>query len=250
MTAQENFAGKSVLVTGATRGIGREIVTAFLKAGAQVAVNGTTEQSVARALAERGPDEPLVAAPGDIGTVDGCRQTVEAAFEAFGKIDVLVNNAGINRDAPFLEIREEDWDSVMNVNLKGPFLLTQLVGRRMLETGGGSIVNVDAVTGVQARKNAANFCCSKAGLLMLTKCAALELAPTVPVNAIGLGFVRSELVAEVFNPDQLAGVIEETPLKRMAEIPEVADLVFYLASDRASFMTGQTIVFDGGRIMR
>jgi NAD(P)-dependent dehydrogenase (short-subunit alcohol dehydrogenase family) len=244
------FEGKRVLVTGGTRGVGRSIVEEFLKAGARVAVNGASEASVDDALAQIGGAGSAVAAPGDLGTVEGCRHTVEATLDALGGIDTLVNNAGINRDSPLLEMGEEDWDQVLNVNLKGPMLLTQLAGKAMLGGAGGQIINISAVTGVRARANAVNYCCSKAGLLMLTKCAALELGPKVRVNAIALGFVHSRLAEEIYSDEQLADIVAETPVRRMAEPREVADLVLFLASEKSAFVTGQTIIQDGGRIMR
>ncbi|MDJ0949997.1 MAG: SDR family NAD(P)-dependent oxidoreductase [Alphaproteobacteria bacterium] len=246
------FEGRRVLVTGGTRGIGRTIVAAFLKSGAHVAVNGQSAESVESALAGLAASEKdhIVAAPGDVGTMDGCRAAVEAAVDGLGGLDVLVNNAGINRDGPFLEMTEADWDRVLDVNLKGPMLLTQLAAPAMRRGAGGRVVNVSAVTGIQARRNAVNYCVSKAGLLMLTKCAALELAPDILVNAIGLGFVRSALVEEHFSADQLATIVDETPVRRMGEFEEVADLVLFLASETTAFMTGQTVILDGGRIMR
>ena len=244
------FEGKRVLVTGGTRGVGRAIAEEFLKVGARVAINGTSSASVDKALAKLGGAGNVVPAPGDLGTLEGCRRTVDATLDGLGGIDVLVNNAGVNRDGPLLDMSEDDWDQVLNVNLKGPLLLTQLAGKAMLEDAGGQIVNIAAVTGVQARANAVNYCCSKAGLLMLTKCAALELAPSVRVNAIALGFVHSKLVEEIYSDEQLADIVAETPVRRMAEPREVADLVLFLASERSAFMTGQTIILDGGRIMR
>jgi NAD(P)-dependent dehydrogenase (short-subunit alcohol dehydrogenase family) len=244
------FEGKRALVTGGTRGVGRSIVEEFLKAGARVAINGISGASVDKALAQLAGSGKTVPAPGDLGTAEGCRQTVEATLDGLGGIDVLVNNAGINRDGPLLDMSEDDWDQVLNVNLKGPMLLTQLAGKAMLEDAGGQIVNISAVTGVRARANAVNYCCSKAGLLMLTKCAALELAPSVRVNAIALGFVHSKLAEEIYSDEQLADIVAETPVRRMAEPREVADLVLFLASEKSAFMTGQTIIQDGGRIMR
>ena len=244
------FDGKRVLVTGGTRGVGRATVDEFLRAGARIAVNGSSASSVESTLAQLGPSEKLVPAPGDVGTIDGCRQAVAAAVAALGGIDILVNNAGINRDGPLLEMSEEDWDRVLDVNLKGPMLLTQLAAKIMKRDHGGRIINIAAVTAVDARKNAVNYCCSKAGLLMLTKCSALELAPDIQVNAIALGFVRSELAEELYSATQLSAIVDETPVGRMAELREVADLVMFLASEKAAFLTGQTIIFDGGRIMR
>jgi NAD(P)-dependent dehydrogenase (short-subunit alcohol dehydrogenase family) len=244
------FEGTRVLVTGGTRGVGRATVEEFLKAGARVAVNGSSRHSVEAALPDLELAENAVAAPGDIGTFEGCRATVEATVAALGGLDVLVNNAGINRDGPLLEMSEQDWDRVLDVNLKGPMFLTQLAAKAMRQGTGGRIVNIAAVTAVQERKNAVNYCCSKAGLLMLTKCSALELGPEIRANAIALGFVRSELVDQIYNADQLAVIVGETPVRRMAELREAADFVLYLASEKAAFITGQTIVFDGGRIMR
>ncbi|MGF1609190.1 MAG: SDR family NAD(P)-dependent oxidoreductase, partial [Kiloniellales bacterium] len=196
-----DFTGKRVLETGGTRGVGRAIVEAFLAAGARVAVNGTSQQSVDTALAQLASGDAVVAAPGDLGMAAGCRQTMDAALQGLGGLDVLVNNAGINRDGPLLAMSEDEWDSVLAVNLKAPFLLTQQAGQAMLENGGGCIVNIAALTGLEGRKDAVNYCCAKAGLLMLTKCAALELGPTVRVNAVGLGFVESPLVEELYGAE-------------------------------------------------
>lgn len=245
-----DFTDKRVLVTGGTRGVGRAIVEAFLARGARVAVNGTTRQGVEAALAELGAGDAAVAAPGDLGTAAGCHATFEAAVGGLGGLDVLVNNAGINRDGPLLEMSEADWDDVLDVNLKGPFLLTQKAGRTMLGGDGGCVVNIAALTAVEGRADAVNYCCSKAGMLMLTKCAALELGPKVRVNAVGLGFVESPLVEELYGTERMAEIAASTPLARMAAPAEIADLVLFLASDRAAFMTGQTVIFDGGRVMR
>ncbi len=242
--------GQRVLVTGGTRGIGYAIAEDFLKEGARVAVNGASEASTSDAVAQLGGTGEVVAAPGDLGTTEGCRRAMEATLDGLGGIDVLVNNAGINRDSPLLDMAEEDWDDVLNVNLKGPMLLTQLAGKAMLGSGGGQIINISAVTGVRARANAVNYCCSKAGLLMLTKCAAIELGPKVRVNGIALGFVHSKLAEEIYSGEQLADIVAETPARRMAEPREVADLVLFLASRKSDFITGQTIIQDGGRIMR
>lgn len=174
---------------------------------------------------------------------------VDAVMGAWGKIDILINNSGLSMDAPFLDITEESWDRCMDVNLKGPFLLSQAVGRHMVDAGKGRIVNISATTAVQARKGNANYAASKAGLNMLTQCMALELGPEVNVNAVALGFVDSPLVRELFTPEDIAKAESGVPLARMTTYEETSAFVLMLASDTASFVTGQTIAFDGGRIM-
>jgi acetoacetyl-CoA reductase/3-oxoacyl-[acyl-carrier protein] reductase len=175
---------------------------------------------------------------------------VDAAIEAYGFIDILINNAGLSIDGPFLEMKEADWDRVYEVNLKGPFLVSQVVARNMIAGDGGVIVNISATTTTYGRPNAANYCSTKAGLNMLTKCMALELGPSIRVNALGLGFVDSPLVRELYSEDQVAQAIEGTPLKRMTTNEETASFIKLLASKSTSFVTGQTIMFDGGRNMR
>ncbi len=141
---------------------------------------------------------------------------VAATVEAFGGIDILINNAGLSIDDPFLDMTEQDWDRVVAINLKGPFLESQAVARHMKVGGGGVTINISATTTTQGRTNAANYCSSKAGLNMLTKCMALELGPNIRVNGLGLGFVESPLAHELYSEEQLKQVIEGTPLKRMA----------------------------------
>ena len=246
------FSEKTVLITGGSRGVGRHLAVAFSEAGAKVAINYEQNEEGALETVDLAREKggQVLAMKADVSRSDAVDGLVDKVTETFGSVDVLVNNAGINRDSPLLEMSEADWDRVHAVNLKGPFLLTRKVGRAMVSAGSGRIVNISAVTAVDARANAANYCSSKAGLNMLTKCAAIELGPQVQVNAIALGFIRSELVEEVFSAEQLAGVIGETPVGRLGEIADVCELVMFLASNAASFITGQTIILDGGRIMR
>ena len=246
------FSGKTVLVTGAGRGIGRQIALEFAAAGANLCVNyahsAREAQRVVETIEQNGGR--ALACEADIADAAAVAAMVERAMQAFGAIDVLVNNAGLSRGGPFLQISEADWDDVYAVNLKGPFLVSQAVARRMLDGDGGVIVNISATTTILGRANAADYCASKAGLNMLTKCMALELGPQVRVNGIGLGFVDSPLVREVFSAEQLQEVLDTTPLKRMTTMQETAAFVRLLASDAASFVTGQTVMFDGGRVMR
>jgi len=246
------FIGKTVLITGAGRGIGRQIAWDFGSERANVCVNYAHSAEEARSIVSEieNAGGEAISCKADITNSTQVNAMVEATREAFGRIDILVNNAGLSIDGPFLDMAEADWDRVCAVNLKGPFLVSQAVARRMIDGEGGVIINMSATTTTQGRVNAANYCASKAGLNMLTKCMALELGPKVRVNGIGLGFVDSPLVRELYSEEQLTQVIDGTPLRRMTTIEETASFVKLLASKSSSFVTGQTIMFDGGRNMR
>lgn len=246
------FTGKTVLITGAGRGIGRDIARSFGVEGANVCVNYAHSASAAEKVVSeiKTLGGKSIACKADISDFEQVRFMVDAAIEAYGSIDILINNAGLSIDGPFLEMKEADWDRVYEVNLKGPFLVSQAVARNMIAGDGGVIVNISATTTTNGRPNAANYCSTKAGLNMLTKCMALELGPGIRVNGLGLGFVDSPLVRELFSEDQVAQVIEGTPLKRMTTNQETASFIKLLASESTSFVTGQTIMFDGGRNMR
>ena len=246
------FSGKIVLITGAGRGIGRETALRFAEAGARVCVNYAQSAAGAEAVVAEieAAGGSALACRADIGKADEVRAMVDTVMDQWGSIDVLVNNAGLSIDGPFLDMSESDWDRVMEVNLKGPFLVSQAVAQRMLAGNGGVIVNVSACTSTQGRANAANYCSSKAGLNMLTRCMALELGPDIRVNGLGLGFVDSPLVRELYSDEQIAEVGKTTPLGRMTSFRETADFIRLLASDATAFVTGQTIMFDGGRNMQ
>jgi 3-oxoacyl-[acyl-carrier protein] reductase len=246
------FTGKTVLITGAGRGIGRHTARAFAAAGANVCVNyahsvSEAENAVSEIEASGGK---AIACKADISDIEQVKAMVDTTIDAYGSIDILINNAGLSIDGPFLDMKEADWDAVYEVNLKGPFLVSQAVARHMVAGDGGVIVNISATTTIYGRPNAANYCSTKAGLNMLTKCMALELGPGIRVNGLGLGFVESPLAHELYSEDQLTQVIEGTPLKRMTTNEETASFIKLLASDSTAFVTGQTIMFDGGRNMR
>ena len=246
------FAGKTAIVTGASRGIGRAIALDLGGDGARVVVNyARSEPEAARVVEEvRAGGGEAMACQADVARKAEVERMLADTLDAFGGLDLLVNNAGINIDRPFLELSEEDWDQVVDTNLKGAFLCSQAAGRVMDAGRGGCIVNISAVTAVTGRKNAANYCASKAGLDMLTKCVALELAPKVRVNSLAVGFIASPIVEKLYTEAQLADIVEVTPLRRMGAYEEVAAAVRFFASEAAAFVTGQTLIVDGGRVMR
>ena len=246
------FAGRTVLISGAGRSLGRQLALDFGHEGANVVVNySSSEEAAHEVVAEiTAAGGHAIACQADISKRADVNAMVDAAMATHGAIDILINNAGLSLDAPFLEISEEAWDRVMDVNLKGPFLLSQAIGRHMVEAGYGRIINISATSAVHARIGNANYAASKGGLHLLTQSMALELGPNVTVNTVALGFVDSPLVRELFSEEQLKQAENDVPLKRMTTYEETSQFVMMLASDASGFMTGQTIPFDGGRVMR
>ena len=246
------FSKKTVLITGAGRGLGRQLALDFGLEGAKVVVNYSSSEEAAnevvRQIMASGGD--AIACRADIAKRADVVAMVDRAMETYGAIDILINNAGLSLDAPFLDISEEAWDRVMDVNLKGPFLLSRAVGRHMVEAGHGRIINISATSAIHARIGNANYAASKGGLHLLTQSMALELGPNVTANTVALGFVDSPLVRELFTEEQLKQAEDSVPLKRMTSYEETSQFVMMLASDAAGFMTGQTIPYDGGRVMR
>ena len=246
------FAGRTVLISGAGRSLGRQLALDFGHEGANVVVNYSSSEEAAHEVVAEVTEAGghAIACQADISKRADVNAMVDAAMATHGAIDILINNAGLSLDAPFLEISEEAWDRVMDVNLKGPFLLSQAIGRHMVEAGYGRIINISATSAVHARIGNANYAASKGGLHLLTQSMALELGPNVTVNTVALGFVDSPLVRELFSEEQLKQAENDVPLKRMTTYEETSQFVMMLASDASGFMTGQTIPFDGGRVMR
>ncbi len=246
-----DLAGKTVVITGASRGVGEHLASRFAAAGARVVLNyhrhAKPAQAAAAEICRRGGAATALGA--DVSDSKAVKKMLDDTLDAYGTVDILVNNAGINIDKPFLELTETDWARVMDVNLKGAFLCTQTFGRAMFAKGSGKIINISAITGIQGRPNAANYCVSKAGLNMLTKCTALELAPAVQVNGIALGFFDSELVREMWTQAQLDAVAQSTAVGRLGKLEDVARAVLFLSGCGSDFMSGQTIVLDGGKLM-
>ena len=245
----------AALITGSTSGIGLAIAVRLARSGYAVTLSYANDDNRAaaalRLCREADPGAQLVKA--DIGTADGAAALVRLAVEASGRLDVLVNNAARVIDKPALEMTEADWDDVLDVNLKGAFLCSQHAARQMLtQDDGGVIVNIGASTGIRGRRNGVNTCASKAGLMTMTQCLALELAPKVRVNTVIPGLtVTDETTArfDLGNPATRLVREEAIPLGRLGQAEDVADAVMLMLSTEAGFITGQRLIVDGGQNM-
>ncbi len=245
-----DFTDKRVLVTGGTRGIGRAAVEAFIGAGARVAVNGASDASVARALGELAAGESAIAAPGDVAVVADCARIVEAAVEGLGGLDVLVNSAGVFKQAPIAESDEALWDSTIDINVKGTYFCNR-AARPALEAAQGAIVNLASQAGLEGYAGITVYCASKGAVVNLTRAMALELAPAVRVNCLCPGIIDTDMARVGFAAEGQAttDLVDEAdgyPLKRIGTATEVATAILYLASPDAGFITGAALAIDGG----
>jgi glucose 1-dehydrogenase len=245
------FADQVVIVTGGAQGIGRACVEAFAGEGAAVVIadiEAEGGQKAAEAISARGGRARFIQT--DVGDAGQARRLVEQTLEAFGRVDVLINNAGIIKTAEFLEISEADFDAVLRVNLKGVFLVGQAAARAMVRQGRGAIVNMSSANAVVAIPNQVPYVTSKGAVNQLTKVMALALADKgVRVNAIGPGSILTDLLKVVMSDDAARRrILSRTPMGRCGEPAEVAKVALFLASDDASYLTGQCIYPDGGRL--
>ncbi|GAA1287483.1 SDR family NAD(P)-dependent oxidoreductase [Saccharothrix xinjiangensis] len=239
------------VVSGGTRGIGLTLTTRLVKLGYRVvALYRGDADAAARLVAEHG--DRVAADRVDVADPAAVTAWAERLLAAHGTPEVLVNNAGVNVDRPFLEMTEEDWSTVLGTNLSGPFRLTRALAPAMLAAGSGNVVNVGATTGIRPRLNGVNYCASKAGLLQLTKCLALELAPAVRVNCLIPGMTDTEELRTRFrldDPDRLAAVLAEIPQRRIGSTDDIADALEFLVSPQSGYLTGQKLIVDGGQFM-
>ncbi|MDD2601053.1 MAG: 3-oxoacyl-[acyl-carrier-protein] reductase [Kiritimatiellae bacterium] len=245
-----SFEGKVAVVTGAARGIGRAIAEDLADRGADVVVcdlrKEWLDESVA-AVEAKGRKSLAVAV--DVGDGDAVNACIKEVMEKFGRIDIMVNNAGITKDTLLIRMSDQDWDDVMRVNLKGTFLFSRAVARPMMKQRSGAIVNIASIIGLIGNAGQANYAASKAGVIALTKSTAKELASRgVRANAIAPGFISSKMT-DALSQDVRDQMLANIPMARFGEPEDIAKAVAFLASDEASYVTGQCLSVNGGMVM-
>ena len=245
------LTGKIALVTGAGRGIGAEIARTFAREGAAVIINYNGSKERAEKVAAE-----IIAAGGKAETYQcnvaddaACKEMIDTCIKSYGRIDILVNNAGITRDDLLMRMSEEDFDAVMDTNLKGTFHTIRHMSRYFLKQKSGKIINMSSVSGILGNAGQANYAASKAGVIGLTKSAARELAGRkITVNAVAPGFIRTEMTAVLSEKVKEKAVLQ-IPMERFGEAEDVAQAVAFLASEQAGYITGQVLCVDGGMAM-
>jgi 3-oxoacyl-[acyl-carrier protein] reductase len=244
---QIDLSGKVALVTGSTRGIGRAIAETLAGAGARVAVVGRELARAETAAAEIGHGAKGFAC--DVSDTAQIATLVSAVEEAFGTLDILVNNAGLTKDNVIMRMKDEDWDVVIDANLRGAFASIRAASRGMMKRRSGRIINISSVVGVIGNRGQANYAASKAGLIGLTKSVAKELASrNILCNAVAPGFIATDMTAAL-GPEQRSALESQIPLERLGSPSDIASAVAFLASDHAAYITGQVLVVDGGMVM-
>ncbi len=245
-----DFKDQVVVVTGSSRGIGKEIALAFAREGASVVLSGRNEQALTPVAAdvEKAGGKALVCAA-DVSETQSAQNLIDQALQKFGRVDILVNNAGITRDNILLRLNEDDWDTVIDINLKGAFNCAKAVAKPMMKQRIGCIINITSVVGQMGNAGQSNYAASKAGLIGFTKSLAKELASrNIRVNAVAPGFIETDMTSEL--PEKAREeLVNAIPLKKLGNAGDVADLVLFLSSNKAQYITGQVVNVDGGMVM-
>jgi 3-oxoacyl-[acyl-carrier protein] reductase len=245
------LGGKVAIITGASRGIGRAAAIELAKAGAKVVVNYAGNKAAAEQVLEiiKAEGGEAIMFQADVANAEAVEALVKTTMDAFGRIDILVNNAGITRDNLLMRMKEEDWDAVMDTNLKGIFNTTKSVSKVMMKQRTGKIINMTSVVGLMGNAGQANYAAAKAGVIGFTKSMAKELASrSITVNAIAPGYITTDMTSGL--PEQVkTDLAEKIPLSRLGTPEDIAAAVLFLASDAANYITGQTLNVDGGMVM-
>lgn len=243
--------GKSAIVTGASRGIGRDIALYLAKEGAMVAVNYSGSKDRADAVVEeiKATGGKAFAIQANVDQSDDVQNLISSTIEQYGSVDILVNNAGITRDNLLMRMKEQEWDDVLNTNLKGVFLCTKAVTRQMMKQRAGRIINITSIVGVSGNAGQANYVAAKAGVIGLTKSSAKELASrNITVNSVAPGFITTDMT-DALPEDIKSQMLSQIPLAKFGNPLDIAKAVAFLASEDANYITGQTIHVNGGMYM-
>ena len=241
------LTGRVALVTGSTRGIGHAIATTLAECGARVAIVGRDAGKASAVAAEISAEARGFAC--DMADAASVNALVAGVEEAFGSVDILVNNAGLTRDNIMLRLKDDDWDAVLDANLRGAFVAIRAATRGMMKRRWGRIINISSVVGLVGNKGQSNYAASKAGLIGLTKAVAKEFASrNILANAIAPGFIETDMT-NAMTPEARAALTGSIPLERLGSPADIASMVAFLASDHAAYITGQVLVVDGGMVM-